>query len=56
MRWEAEWLDNRGSLSEATYSEIESQGHSREEVACYLEGARRGDGDRRHSGDRHRGR
>ena len=62
MRWEAEWLDNRGSLSEATYSEIESQGHSREEVACYLEGARRGDGDRRDSGgrhgdgDRHRGR
>jgi hypothetical protein len=56
MRWEAEWLDNRGSLSEATYSEIESQGHSREEVACYLEGARRDDGDRRHSGDRHRGR
>jgi hypothetical protein len=27
---------------------IESQGHTREEVACYLEGVRRGDGDRRH--------
>ena len=52
MRWETEWLDNSGSLSEATYSEIESQGHSREEVACYLQGARRGDGDR----GRHRGR
>ena len=55
MRWEAEWLDNGGSLSEATYSEIESQGHSREEVACYLEGARR-DGDHRDGGGRHRGR
>jgi hypothetical protein len=27
---------------------IGSQGHSREEVACYLEGARCGDVDRRH--------
>ena len=55
MRWETEWLDNSGSLSEATYSEIESQGHSREEVACYLEGARRGD-DHHDGGGRHRGR
>ena len=41
MRWEAEWLDNGGSLSEATYAEVESQGHSREEVSCYLQGSRR---------------
>ena len=42
MRWEAEWLNNSGSLTEATYAEVESQGHSREEVSCYLQGARRG--------------
>jgi hypothetical protein len=53
MRWETEWLNNSGSLSEATYAEIESQGHSREEVSCYLEGARRGDGDHRDGGGRH---
>jgi hypothetical protein len=48
MRWETEWLGNSRSLSEANYAEIKSQGHTREEVACYLEGARLGDGDRRH--------
>ena len=53
MRWEYEWLDNSCSLSEATYAEIESQSHSREEVACYLEGARRGDGDRHDRSGRH---
>ena len=55
-RWEAEWLDNSGSLSEATYTEVEAQGHSRDEVNCYLQGARREGGD--HRGDRrgdHRG-
>ena len=55
-KWEAEWLDNSGSLSEATYTEVEAQGHSREEVNCYLQGARREGGD--HRGDRrgdHRG-
>ena len=41
MRWESEWLDNSGSLSEATYTEVESLGHSRKEVSCYLQGARR---------------
>ena len=54
--WEAEWLDNSGSLSEATYTEVEAQGHSRDEVNCYLQGARREGGD--HRGDRrgdHRG-
>ena len=52
--WEAEWLDNSGSLSEATYTEVEAQGHSRDEVNCYLQGARREGGDHRgdHRGDR----
>ena len=54
-RWEAEWLDNSGSLSEATYTEVEAQGHSRDEVSCYLQGARReGDHDDREGRD-HRG-